>query len=214
MRLKKKLIKDETGTFKVTGLPSDIDMTIGQPYQLKTFFIFLTCRSRYPFKCESIYKRRSGMNSGMYQKNRILTEESINLMHNDSQEYYGIQLLNSYGFGWMNDKLIGLELDGKHLTHYLQGHSGRGYGFGSLMFFNQDTEIGVILFINQGFNYVPQFDNIWDIFDILYKEGLVFRNISIDSSGNVSGFSIFLFSLTIVLYVIFLRYRSRKSRRE
>ena len=154
------------------------------------------------------------MNSGMYQEKRILTEESINLMHYDSQEYYGIQLLNSYGFGWMNDKLISLELDGEHLSHLLQGHSGRGYGFGSLVFFNQDAEIGVILFINQGFNYVPQFDNIWDIFDILYKEGLVFRNISIDSSGNVSGCSIFLFSLTIVLYVIFLRYRSRKSRRE
>ncbi len=148
------------------------------------------------------------MNSGMYQKNRLLTKESINLMHYESQAYYGNQLHNSYGFGWMNEKIFTIKMDGDYTTHFLQGHSGRVFGFNSLMFFNQDAEIGVILFINQGFNYVPQFDNQWDIFDVLYKEGLLFRNLS---SNNASGFSLFLFSLTIVLYVIFIKYRSRKS---
>ncbi|MHA1945578.1 MAG: serine hydrolase domain-containing protein [Candidatus Hodarchaeales archaeon] len=154
------------------------------------------------------------MNNGLYEKNRTLTKDSINLMHYDSQEYYGTDLHNSYGFGWMNEKILSLVMDGERITHFLQGHAGRGYGFNSLMFFNQDAEIGVILFINQGFNYVAQFDNQWDIFDVLYKEGLIYRNLSIISSGNVSGFSIFLLSLTIVLYVIFIRSRSRKSRRE
>ncbi|MHA2174438.1 MAG: serine hydrolase domain-containing protein [Candidatus Hodarchaeales archaeon] len=152
------------------------------------------------------------MNNGMYQDNQILTEESINLMHNESQAHYGIQLHDTYGFGWMNEKIINVEMDGKDLTHFLQGHGGRVFGFNSLMFFNQDAEIGVILFINQGFNFFFQFDNTWDIFDVLYKEGLLFRNQSISSSINASG--VFIFSLTIVVYVFFIKYRSRKSRTE
>jgi CubicO group peptidase (beta-lactamase class C family) len=152
------------------------------------------------------------MNSGKYKDNRILTEESINLMHNESQTYYGIQLFDSYGFGWMNNKIFTVQMEGEYSTHFLQGHSGRVYGFNSLMFFNQDAEIGVILFINQGFNFVPQFDNQWDIFDVLYKEGLLFRKLH--SSGNASGFSLFLSSLTIVLYVIFMKYRRRKCSTE
>lgn len=151
------------------------------------------------------------MNSGKYKDNRILTEESINLMHNESQTYYGNKLFDSYGFGWMNNKIFTVQMEGEYSTHFLQGHSGRVLGFNSLMFFNQDAEIGVILFLNQGFNFVPQFDNQWDIFDVLYKEGLLFRKLS---SSNASGFSLFLSSLTIVLYVIFIKYRRRKCSTE
>jgi len=59
------VIKDETGTVTITRLTSDVDITISQQHQLKTVLIFLTCLSRYPFKCESTYKRLSGMNSGL-----------------------------------------------------------------------------------------------------------------------------------------------------
>ncbi|MFX0183679.1 MAG: serine hydrolase domain-containing protein [Candidatus Hodarchaeota archaeon] len=148
------------------------------------------------------------MNNGKYQNNRILTKESINLMHDESQVYYGNRLHDSYGFGWINDKIFTVQIEGEHSTHFLQGHSGRVLGFNSLMFFNQDTKIGVILFLNQGFNYVPEFDNQWDIFDILYKEGLLFRKLS---SSNASGFSLVLSSLTIILYVIFIKYRRKGS---
>ena len=154
------------------------------------------------------------MNNGMYKNNRILSEESINLMHNISQVYYGIKNYDSYGFGWMNDIINTVEIDGASFSQPLQGHGGRTYGYSSLMFFNQDVEIGVILFVNQDFLFVPQFDNQWDIFDVLYKEGLLFRNLSISSSGNVSGFSFFLFSFPLVLYVIFVKYRRRKSSTE
>ena len=91
------------------------------------------------------------MNDGLYKDSRILTEESINLMHNDSQVSYGNQLLESYGFGWINNKINTVRVDGKHIAQPIQGHSGRVYGFNSLMFFNQEAEIGVILFINQDF---------------------------------------------------------------
>ncbi len=153
------------------------------------------------------------MNKGMYKNNKILSEESINLMHNLSQVYYGNKNSDSYGFGWMNDIINTVEIDSESFFHPLQGHGGRTYGFNSLMFFNQDVELGVILFINQGFLYVPQFDNTWDIFDVLYKEGLRF-SLSNLRSENVSGFSLFLFSLTIVLQVIFIKYRRRKSSTE
>jgi len=144
------------------------------------------------------------MNYGMYKNNRILSEESINLMHNKSQVYYGNKKYDSYGFGWINDKINTLEVDGEYLLQPLQGHSGRVFGFNSLMFFNQDVEIGVILFVNQGFSFVPQFDNQWEIFDVLYKEGLRF------SLSKTSGFPFFLFSFTIVLHVIFVKFRKRK----
>ena len=170
------------------------------------------------------------MNNGVYQDNQILTEESINLMHNESQVYYSYQPYhNSYGFAWMNDQIFGLEIDGKHVNHLLQGHSGRVLGYSSLMLFNQDSEIGVILFVNQDFIFVPEFNNQWDIFELLYKEGLL---CSISNSCNVSGFSttseisdfstpsnpsgfpLFLSSLTIALYVIFTRFRNRRSSTE
>ncbi len=151
------------------------------------------------------------MNNGMYQDNRMLSEESINLMHNESLEDYGISFHDSYGFGWMNDILISIELDGKHLTHFLQGHGGRVFGTNSLMLFNQEAELGVILFLNQGFGFVPQYDNTWDLFDVLYKESLIFRNLSLSSSGNVSGFSLLFFSLVMVSYVIFMKYRRDKG---
>ncbi|MHA2031069.1 MAG: serine hydrolase domain-containing protein [Candidatus Kariarchaeaceae archaeon] len=148
------------------------------------------------------------MNNGQYKGNRILTEESINLMHDDSQVNYGNQLLESYGFAWINNKINTLQIDGKSITQPLQGHGGRVFGFNSLMFFNQESEIGVILFVNQGFIFV--YDNpLWDIFDLLYKEGFLFRNIH--GSENASGYSFFISSITILLIVIFVIFRRKNS---
>jgi CubicO group peptidase (beta-lactamase class C family) len=152
------------------------------------------------------------MNNGVYKNNRILLAESINLMHNTSQVFYGIYNYDSYGFGWINSKINTVELDGEYYSQPLQGHGGRTYGFNSLMFFNQDVKLGMILFINQGFNFVPEFDNQWEIFDLLYKEGLRF-SLSYSSSENTSGFSFFLLSLTIVLHVIAIKFRKYKGNR-
>lgn len=85
------------------------------------------------------------MNKGMYKDNRILSEESIHLMHNTSQAFYGGRTYDSYGYGWMNNLLNNVEIDGETFLQPLQGHGGRTYGFNSQMFFNQDVELGVIL---------------------------------------------------------------------
>ena len=77
-------------------------------------------------------------------------------MHDTSQVYYGIKNYDSYGLGWMNDKINTVEMDGEFFLQPLQGHSGSVYGFNSLMFFNQDVKLGVILFVNQGFHFVPE----------------------------------------------------------
>ena len=148
------------------------------------------------------------MNKGMYKNNRILSEESINLMHNTSQVFYGGKIYDSYGYGWMNNIINTVEMNGESFLQPLQGHGGRTYGYNSLMFFNQDVELGVILLVNQGFLFVPEFSNEWEIFDVLYKEGL---RVSITSrSEKTSGFSFCLFSLTLFLQVIFLKFRHHK----
>ncbi len=149
------------------------------------------------------------MNNGMYNNNRILSEESINLMHNTSQEYYGGKISDSYGLGWMNDIINTVEIDGESFSHPLQGHGGRTYGFNSLMFFNQEVELGVILLINQGFLFNHEFANEWDIFDVLYKEGLRF-SLSDSSSEKTPGFSFFLLTLALVLQVVFIKFRNHK----
>ena len=152
------------------------------------------------------------MNKGMYKNNRILSEESINLMHNTSQEYYGGKISDSYGFGWMNDIINTVEIDGESFSHPLQGHGGRTYGFNSLMYFNQEAELGVILLINQGFLYVPDSANEWEIFDVLYKEGLRF-SLTESRSEETSGFSFFLLNLALVLQVVFLKFRNHKKKK-
>ncbi|MFW9995718.1 MAG: serine hydrolase domain-containing protein [Candidatus Odinarchaeota archaeon] len=153
------------------------------------------------------------MNNGLYKNKRILSKASIRLIHDESQVYYGNKQYDSYGFGWINDKINTVEMDGETFLQPLQGHSGSLYGFNSLMFFNQDVKLGVILLVNQGFNFVPGFYNLWEIFDVLYKEGL---RVSISRSENTSGFSFFLFSLTLLVQVIFMKFRNihSKKRRE
>ena len=155
------------------------------------------------------------MNNGVYGANRILSESSINLMHNESQVFYGNKIYDSYGFGWMNEKLNTLEIDGKHVTHFLQGHGGRVFGFNSLMFFNQDINIGVILFVNQGNNFYEDnsLDNsLWSIFNLLYKEGIYFRDASISSSIDISGFEFLIVVLTVIFYISYIRIFRKKSK--
>jgi CubicO group peptidase (beta-lactamase class C family) len=150
------------------------------------------------------------MNNGLYEGNRILTEDSIHLIHDESQVTYGNNLLESYGFGWINNKINTVTVNGKSVTQPLQGHSGRIIGFNSLMFYNQDMKIGVILFANQGHNFVGEFP-LWDIFEILYSEGLLFRDQDV---SNIPEFYIILFSITILLSVIFIRKYIRNSEKK
>jgi CubicO group peptidase (beta-lactamase class C family) len=153
------------------------------------------------------------MNKGMYKNNRILSAESINLMHNASQVFYGDKQYDSYGFGWMNNRINGVELDGEYFLQPLQGHGGRTYGFNSLMFFNQDIEVGVILFANQGSLWMPEAFNLWDIFDVLYKEGFRFSRDS--RSGIIPGFSFFISSLTCISLVSVTKFQTyKRNKRE
>ena len=155
------------------------------------------------------------MNNGTYGDNRILSESSIHLMHNESQVLYGNKKYETYGFGWINGKIMTLEIDGKYHTHFLQGHSGRVFGFNSLMFFDQETKIGVILFGNQG-NIYYQDDSLWTIFTVLYKEGINFRELNISSSVDTSGFELLILSLTITFYVFYIKlvkYNNQKKRK-
>ncbi|WP_455140473.1 serine hydrolase domain-containing protein [Candidatus Hodarchaeum mangrovi] len=139
------------------------------------------------------------MNNGIYGDNRILSENLINLMHNESQVFYGNKIYDSYGFGWMNEKIITVEVDGKDVTHFLQGHGGRVFGFNSLMLFNQDINIGVIVFVNQGNNFYED-DPISPIFKVLYEEGINFREAYISSSDDTSGFEFLIVILTVIFY--------------
>lgn len=148
------------------------------------------------------------MNNGKFNDKRILSERSINLMHNTSQEFYGNKKYDSYGFAWFNNKINSFEINEDRYNQPLQGHSGRTYGFNSLMFFNQETQVGVILLVNQGFLFVPEFDNLWEIYDILYEEG--FRYSLKSSTESSSGFSFLLELIAIGLSVFFFKFRNNK----
>ncbi|MFX1511149.1 MAG: serine hydrolase domain-containing protein [Promethearchaeota archaeon] len=99
------------------------------------------------------------MNEGEWNSIQILNDTTVELMHTDQG--------NGFGLGWLTPySALGYPS--------LEGHTGGGWGFHSYMFINSIESIGVILFVNQDFRYLYELE---DILDIAGKETAIFATV-------------------------------------
>jgi CubicO group peptidase (beta-lactamase class C family) len=106
------------------------------------------------------------MNNGVYNGTRILTKETVELMHTP-QPGNPISGILWYGLAWYHETIFGMDVS---------GHAGDISGADTWMLFNETEDIGVIYFANgnPGFSLLP-FQGLLTVQLILYslftKEG-------------------------------------------
>ncbi len=110
------------------------------------------------------------MNNGVYKENRILQNETIQLMHNtiyQSPESFTREIVKRYihyGLGWATQQLYRTETD---------GHNGISPGAAAFMRINDDYDTGVILQTNKfnifKFHRVVQYSITTEVFFLMVQ---------------------------------------------